>query len=36
MKLEDAKAYIENLRKENIKYKGEKIQYKENYKIFDI
>lgn len=36
MPLEDAEAYIEKLRKENIKYKGEKIQYKENYKIFDI
>lgn len=36
MKLEDAKAYIEKLKKENIKYKGEKIQHKENYQIFDI
>ena len=36
MKLEDAEAYIENLRKESIKHKGEKIHQEENYKIFDI
>ena len=36
MPLEDAEAYIEKLRKENIKYKEAKIQRKENYKIFDI
>ena len=36
MPLEDAEAYIENLRKENEKTKGEKVINKENYKIVKI
>ena len=36
MPLKDAEAYIENLRKENEKHKGEKVNHKENYKIVKI
>jgi len=36
MKLEEAESYLESLRKENIKRKGEKIHHKEKYKIIDI
>lgn len=36
MPLKDAEAYIENLRKENEKHKGENICYKKDYKIVEI